>query len=296
MVALLVRNYLLPLSSRNAANIVAQRKLKGTNCRMLSSQSNKTSTVSSARSTDREHGGVSSTGHTSTITFDFENIRNEVMDYWLQSEAASPYGKATNARYCSFTLQDARREYLKPSANWHWLDRELSSNLAGETGAVYIYKGALSALNIRPINADVLEFCQSHMVNESSHLRMFQYIVPHGKHTRLLPIWKMAGWTLGFLPTLLGGSRALYVTVEAVETFVEEHFQEQIVFLKSQNQCPHLVQLLEHCCEDEVHHKEDAARRLLHGSDCEFDAWWVKPWAVVVNGGSAFAAQIARRV
>ena len=85
-------------------------------------------------------------------------------------------------------------------------------------------------------------------------------------------------------------------TVEAVETFVEEHFQEQIVFLKSQNQCPHLVQLLEHCCEDEVHHKEDAARRLLHGSDCGFDAWWVKPWAVVVKGGSAFAAQIARRV
>eukprot|EP00980_Cylindrotheca_fusiformis_P007204 scaffold1525_cov142-Cylindrotheca_fusiformis.AAC.4 len=220
------------------------------------------------------------------------------MNYWMIAEAASPNGTTTHARYCCFTFHDARREYLKPSSNWHWLDRELSSNLAGETGAVFIYKGALAALSIRPINGDVLEFCQSHMANETSHLQMFQYVVPDGKHTKLLPVWKIAGFTLGFFPTLLGGSRALYVTVEAVETFVEEHFQDQIVPLKQQNACPKLIELLEHCCADEVHHKEDAARRLLEGKSniTDLKAVWVKPWSSIVKGGSALAASIARRV
>lgn len=230
------------------------------------------------------------------IKYDFGSIRNEIMDYWLVAEAATPKGATTNARYCCFTYHDGRREYLKPSANWHWLDKELSSNIAGETGAVHIYKGALAAQSIRRINDDVLEFCEAHMANEASHLQMFEYIVPDGKRTKLLPLWKLAGFILGFFPTLLGGSRALYVTVEAVETFVEEHFQEQIVPLKKQNACPTLVQLLEHCCEDEVHHKEDAARRLLNQENPGIDAFWVQPWTSIVKGGSALAAEIARKV
>mmetsp|Transcript_12286 Transcript_12286/g.18846 ORF Transcript_12286/g.18846 Transcript_12286/m.18846 type:complete len:273 (+) Transcript_12286:115-933(+) len=229
--------------------------------------------------------------------FDFDQIRNEIFNYWLKAEAASPNAGETKAQYCCFTFHDAKKAYLKPSANWHWLDRELSSNLAGETGAVFIYRGALSALSLRPIHDDVLEFCKSHMANESTHLQMFQYIVPDGKRTLLLPIWKIAGFTLGFVPTLLGGSKALYVTVEAVETFVEEHFQEQIVPLKNQQACPKLVELLEHCCEDEVHHKEDAARRLLgHSSNRSLDAFWIKPWSFIVKKGSALAAEIARRI
>mmetsp|Transcript_15632 Transcript_15632/g.32998 ORF Transcript_15632/g.32998 Transcript_15632/m.32998 type:complete len:303 (-) Transcript_15632:409-1317(-) len=253
-------------------------------------------------------------------TFDFEAIRNELTNAWISAEASSPRGRVTTARYCCFTHHDAQRAYLDPSARWHWLDREMSSNLAGETGAVFIYRGALAALALRPAAAtgvrnrnrtnqqhheDVLEFCASHMKNESSHLEMFRCIVPEGKRTRLLPVWKMAGFGLGFVPTLVGGSRALYVTVEAVETFVEEHFREQIVRLKREKGCPNLVRLLEHCCEDEVHHREDAARRLL-GMNAEelgekklgggLDAFWVRPWTAVVKRGSAIAAAIARRI
>jgi len=241
-------------------------------------------------------------------TFDFNKIRNEIRDNWLKSEAASPDGARTKARYCCFTLQDAHREYLKPSANWHWLDRELSSNVAGETGAVHIYKGALAAMKVRPLSfscsSDAADFAMEHVANESAHLRMFQAVVPHGKHTRLLPMWRAAGWVLGFFPTLLGGSKALYVTVESVETFVEEHFQEQIVPLKKQDNCPELLRLLEHCCEDEVHHKEDAERRLLNYQDIskgdsnyqKFDAWWVTPWSKIVRTSSTVAAEIARRI
>lgn len=233
-----------------------------------------------------------------TTNFDLPQIRNEITDRWVQAEASSSNGTKTRARYCCFTHHDAVREYQKPSASWHWLDRELSSNMAGETGAVYIYKGALTALNIRrDTTKEALEFCNTHMTTESSHLQYFQSILPYGKYTKLLPIWKCAGWTLGFLPTMMGGSRALYVTVEAVETFVEEHYQEQIGPLHNEGSAPELTRLLEHCCEDEVEHKEDAAQKLLSSdSDSHIkDLWWVNLWSSTVRQGSIVAAKVARR-
>ena len=167
---------------------------------------------------------------------------------------------------------------------------------------MHIYRGALAALALRPRSASreaAAAFCASHMANEASHLRLFEAVVPEGKRTRLLPLWRVAGWTLGFAPTLAGGGRALYVTVEAVETFVEEHFLEQIVPLKATSSATsgssELVRMLEHCCADEVHHKEDAAKHLLDGEE-GFDAWWVRPWSALVRQGSAVAAEIARRL
>jgi len=231
---------------------------------------------------------------------DLEKVRTEILNYWIQQEASSGNGHNLRSRYCCFTYDDAKRAYLQPSATWHWLDRELSSNVAGETGAVHIYKGALAALQVRslPQQKDVLAFCQEHMENESKHLRLFQMVVPDfHKHTKLLPIWRMAGFLLGFFPTLMGGSQALVVTVEAVETFVEEHFQEQIQPLKEQQRTPELVRLLESCCEDEVHHKEDAAKRLLDGNENVIaTAWWVTPWSTIVRTGSSIAADVARRI
>ncbi|KAL3905265.1 MAG: hypothetical protein SGARI_004550 [Bacillariaceae sp.] len=89
---------------------------------------------------------------------------------------------------------------------------------------------------------------------------------------------------------------ALYVTVKNVEEFVEEHFQDQIVPLRKEQTCPELLKLLEACCEDEVHHKEDAARHLLGDDSCKKLPWWAGPWAKVVKAGSALAADVARRI
>lgn len=151
------------------------------------------------------------------------------------------------ARYCCYTYQDAKREYESRSSAWYWLDRELSSNLAGETGAVYIYKGALCALSLRERwfrfqtkqqrEQQIIaarQFCETHHTAEESHRQFFDSVVPLEKRTRLLPVWRLAGYILGFLPTLVGGSHALYVTVQAVEAFVEKHFQAQIVPLRKE--------------------------------------------------------------
>ena len=233
-------------------------------------------------------------------SFNYDKIRNEIIDYWMKAEATTTRGTTTKARYCCFTYHDVRREYLKTTAQWHWLDKELSSNIAGETGAVYIYLGAISAMNLRPSSKEALDFCKTHMTTEQSHLSIFEKIVPKGKRTKLIPLWKIAGFTLGFIPTVIGGSKALYVTVESVETFVEEHFQSQIKSLTAKDNevyCPELVKALTHCCADEVHHKEDAKKHLLdNGKDSNLNSWWIKPWSWVVQTGSSVAAQLARRL
>jgi len=247
---------------------------------------------------------LSTTATSADPKFDFEKIRNEIIQNWLNAEAASPAGTQIRARYCTFTYLDGVRAYQEPRARWHWLDRELSSNLAGETGAVSIYQGALKALSFRnnkDRDTSALEFCKEHMRNETNHLKLFERIVgdDKNKHTRLLPMWRLAGWMLGFVPTAVGGRRALYVTVQAVESFVEEHFQEQIIPLKDKGSAPELVKVLEYCCQEEVHHRQDAARRLLQDGDSVESlskVWWVQPWSIIVQRGSSIAAEVARRV
>ena len=43
----------------------------------------------------------------------------------------------------------------------------------------------------------------------------------------LLPLWHVAGFSLGFVSTFFS-PRFLYVTTDAVESFVERHYSEQI--------------------------------------------------------------------
>jgi len=239
-------------------------------------------------------------------SFDYPRIREEILGVWLQEESRRDNPNGSNrrqARYCNFTYQDGREAFSKPNAAWHWLDRELSSNLAGETGAVAIYRGALAALRLRPSSPanrkeEALDFCDEHAANESRHLRMFTNIMHRTKHTKLLPLWRVAGWSLGFFPTLFGGIPVLYVTVNGVETFVEEHFSEQIVRLREMKQAPELVRLLEHCRDDEVHHGEDATEKLLGCTKggAAFEAWWAEPWSKLVKYGSRLAAHVARRI
>jgi demethoxyubiquinone hydroxylase (CLK1/Coq7/Cat5 family) len=84
-----------------------------------------------------------------------------------------------------------------------------------------------------------------------------------------------------------------------VEDFVESYYQHQISRLRhdaaheAHGPSVELRRMLEHCCEDEVHHKEEAIQRAAEGP---------LPWLAAVDGGwqwlvgtsSALAAKAAK--
>lgn len=117
----------------------------------------------------------------------------------------------------------------------------------------------------------------------------------------------MAGFTLGFLPSIVG-PRALYWTIAAVETFVEEHYEAQIKrLLVEGDTLPELREMLQAFCQDEVHHKEEAVDALLIGAagrdKYEDETMYihllekslvVRLWTSVVYSGSGLAVKLSR--
>ena len=129
-----------------------------------------------------------------------------------------------------------------------------------------------------------------HLSTEESHLALMTRLVPREHHTRLLPLWRIAGFSLGYLPVLVLGSQGLFRTIQYVETFVEVHYNEQIEWLELQGEeWRPLVEVLESCCADEVEHKEDSKRR-VQGVDRV--GWMI--WKMIVEKGSKWAVQASR--
>eukprot|EP00730_Choanoeca_flexa_P006356 TRINITY_DN12142_c0_g2_i10.p3 TRINITY_DN12142_c0_g2~~TRINITY_DN12142_c0_g2_i10.p3 ORF type:complete len:252 (+),score=38.69 TRINITY_DN12142_c0_g2_i10:2917-3672(+) len=181
-----------------------------------------------------------------------------------------------------------------------WLMKELRSDHAGETGAVWIYKGAYSAMQLRPLPPAVGEFVSHHLKTEQGHLAYFNHLLTSSEKSKLTPMWVVAGFGLGFLPTLIG-PKALYATIHAVETYVEEHYNNHIHRLEARgtsNPYPKLTSALKQFCSDEVEHAVDAGDRYgFRQLEAELKKTSLaQAWAWVVSKGSAAAVEVAKRV
>ena len=170
-----------------------------------------------------------------------------------------------------------------------YLERELRSDHAGETGAVYIYKGIVAVANLKQ-SQELIDFAQRHEVTEAEHLALFEKVLAPRLRSHLLLAWRIAGWLTGALPALFG-SKSTFWTIAAVETFVEEHYQQQIDHLQATQEHSELLELLVRCQADEIHHK-DEARSLVNGGASPL----LKFWCWLVGHGSAAAVSLARRV
>jgi ubiquinone biosynthesis monooxygenase Coq7 len=167
-----------------------------------------------------------------------------------------------------------------------WLIAELRSDHAGETGAVMIYRGILGLCR----DPALRDFAERHMATEQGHLRLLEAVLPPADRSRLLPIWRVAGWLTGALPALFG-PRAVYATIDAVESFVDRHYQQQIDRLDAERLFPELRAMLRHCQEEEIHHRDEARERHagLVGAA-------LKAWGKLVGLGSEAAVAAARRM
>ena len=167
-----------------------------------------------------------------------------------------------------------------------WLQQELRSDHAGEFGAVMIYHGVLAVSR----DESACQFAERHLVTEQKHLELMEEIIPHNHRTRLLPIWRMMGWLTGAIPALFG-RQAVFATIEAVETFVDHHYEQQIVRLDPLGQFGPLRQTLVNCQADEISHRDEAARLALPKRGA-----FMRLWCAIVGFGSAAAVVAAKRV
>lgn len=164
--------------------------------------------------------------------------------------------------------------------------RDLRSDHAGEAGAVQIYRGILAVSR----NEDVRAFAREHMATERRHLAFFESWLTPGARSHALPVWKSAGWVLGATAALFGPA-CVFRTIRAVETFVDDHYREQIEIMSRDDQLAELVAVLEHFREDEVEHRDDAARRGSEGTSRVARAW---EW--LIGAGSVAGVALARRI
>lgn len=164
---------------------------------------------------------------------------------------------------------------------------DLRTDHAGETGAVRIYQGVLRFARDPALCA----FAQRHLATEQAHLREIEAWLPPADRSRLLPVWRLAGWLTGALPALLG-PRAVYGTIEAVERFVDHHYQEQVQRLAAQPSLERLRQTLVDCQRDEAAHRDEAAAARGAGEP----GVALRVWGWLVGVGSRGAVAVCRHL
>jgi demethoxyubiquinone hydroxylase (CLK1/Coq7/Cat5 family) len=174
-----------------------------------------------------------------------------------------------------------------------YLERELRSDHAGETGAVFIYRGIAAVARWRGQrgDAELLAFAQRHGQAEAEHLRLVEEWLPPHRRSRLLGPWRLAGWLTGALPAL-AGPRAVHATIAAVETYVDRHYQQQVDHIAVHGAPEGLLPLLLRCQADECHHRDEAAALAAAAGPVPA---WLRAWCTLVGQGSAAAVVLARR-
>jgi len=165
-----------------------------------------------------------------------------------------------------------------------WLVAELRSDHAGETGAVAIYQGILKVTR----DPSLREFALRHLQTEERHLERLSETLTVADRSRLLPIWKVAGFLTGAIPACFGPA-AVFITIEQVESFVESHYQSQIQRLTDCGEND-VRELLNSCLLDEVEHRDES--RKLRPNDIGRAG---RCWQWLVGAGSNFAVSLARK-
>jgi len=226
---------------------------------------------------------------------------------WLSALARIPgVLSLMEAAYRSFLI-------IRPSIQWIFrslnvshlpstLVGDMRSNQAGETGAVWIYRGILAVTR----DASVREFAQAHLETERKHLLAIDALLPVLRRSKLLIAWRIAGFFTGSIPAVFG-RQAVFATIAAIETFVEHHYQLQIDQLGRRSGHAELLSLLIEFQNDEKSHRLEAIDNLHtlnrdglrdhlsdHARQAAQTPLLIRSWCRLVSMGSEIAVKIAR--
>ena len=128
---------------------------------------------------------------------------------------------------------------------------------AGERGAIKIYDGQLLALNTLVKNDELKKKIEDMRVHEKEHCDYFEKEINKRniKPTKFLPLWDLLGISLGFGSALIGKKAAMLCTA-SVEEVIDEHYKNQIDYLKNDEK--ELKSKIIKFRDDEIHHKDIA--------------------------------------
>ena len=128
---------------------------------------------------------------------------------------------------------------------------------AGERGAIKIYEGQLLALKTFYKDPELLKTVEEMKVHEQEHCDFFEGEIKKRKinPTKFLPLWDLLGVGLGFGSTILGKKAAMLCTA-SVEEVIDEHYQNQIDQLGSDEK--ELKKKIIKFRNDELYHKDIA--------------------------------------
>ena len=124
---------------------------------------------------------------------------------------------------------------------------------AGERGAIKIYEGQLLALNTFVKDENLKKTIEKMKNHEKEHLDFFNKEIKKRniKPTKLLPLWDLLGVCLGFGSAIIGKKAAMLCTA-SVEEVIDEHYQNQINELDSDEKV--LKEKIKKFRDDELHH------------------------------------------
>ena len=128
---------------------------------------------------------------------------------------------------------------------------------AGERGAIKIYEGQLLALNTFVKDENLKKIIEKMKNHEKEHLDFFNKEIKKRniKPTKLLPLWDLLGVGLGFGSAIIG-KKATMLCTASVEEVIDEHYQNQINELDSDEKV--LKEKIKKFRDDELHHRDIA--------------------------------------
>ena len=128
---------------------------------------------------------------------------------------------------------------------------------AGERGAIKIYEGQLLALNTLVKDENLKKIIEKMKNHEKEHLDFFNKEIKKRniKPTKLLPLWDLLGVGLGFGSAIIG-KKATMLCTASVEEVIDEHYQNQINELDSDEKV--LKDKIKKFRDDELHHRDIA--------------------------------------
>ena len=160
---------------------------------------------------------------------------------------------------------------------------------AGERGAIKIYEGQLLALNTFVKDDELKKTIEEMKEHEHEHANYFEQEIRRRriKPTKFLPLWDLLGIGLGFGSTLLGKKAAMLCTA-SVEEVIDEHYQNQIDQIESDEK--ELKEKIIKFREDELHHKDIAYEKgaSKEGVYSIFDK--------IVKTGSKIAIRVSEKI